>query len=117
MDSTKTQHPTTAVLANNKDPPLECGRFTNNGGMWIFKHEISSPKFYELVIKTELKGDTDMDLKKSHNHIKICLNAVTRLQEDPLPYFHSIKRHSDFQEYSVSDRSHPYWPLTFGADK
>ena len=37
--------------------------FYKNGDTWNIEHEIISPKFYELLIKIELKGDTDMDLK------------------------------------------------------
>ena len=82
---------------------------TKIGGMWTLKHAISSPKLYELIIKTELKGDTDMDLKNFYNHIKVCLNAVTRLQEDLLPYYQSIKRQSEFVEYFVPDCDHIYY--------
>ena len=73
------------VTANRRDPPLEGGNYTNIGGMWNCKHEIISPKLYELLIKTEIKGVTSMDIKNFYNHIKMCLNAVTRLQEDLLP--------------------------------
>ena len=59
---------------------LEGGHSTKMCGMWTLKHEISSPKFYELLIKKELKGDTAMDLKNFFNHIKMYLNAVTRLR-------------------------------------
>ena len=72
--------PTTTVQTNRRDPPLEGGIPENIGGMWTLKYEISSPKFYELLIKTELKGDTAMDLKNFFNHIKMSLNAVTRLR-------------------------------------
>ena len=43
----------------------------------------------------------------------MCLNAMTRLQEDPLPGYHYIKIHSDFEEYFVPDHSHPsnYWNI------
>ena len=75
--------------------------------MWTLKHEISSPKLYELLIKTELKGDTAMDLNNFFNHINMCLNAVTRLREDLLPDYQSIKTHSEFEEYFVPDRDHP----------
>ena len=37
----------------------------------------------------------------------MCLNAVTRLQEDLLPAYNSIKRHSEFEEYFVPDRDDP----------
>ena len=53
--------------------------------MWTLKHEISSPKYYEILIKTELKRDTALDIKNFYNHIKIYLNAVTRLRKDLLP--------------------------------
>ena len=65
--------------------------------MWTLKHEIISPKFYELLIKTELKGYTSMDIKNFLNHINMCLNAVTRLREDLLPDYQFIKRHSEFE--------------------
>ena len=42
---------TTVVPANRRFPPLEGGNFTKIGGMWTLKHEIISPKFYELLIK------------------------------------------------------------------
>ena len=64
--------------------------------MWTLKHEISSPKFYEILIKTELKVDTALDLKNFYKHIKMCLNAVNILQEDHLPGYHSIKIHYEF---------------------
>ena len=37
----------------------------------------------------------------------MCINAVTRLREDILPDYHSIKRHYDFEEYFVPDRDPP----------
>ena len=55
-DLTKAQDPTTVLPANKMDPPLEDGYSTNIGGMWNLKYEIRSPKFYELFIKTEIKG-------------------------------------------------------------
>ena len=54
-DPPKPPSPTTMVPANTRNPPLDGGYSTKNGGMWTLKHEISSPKFYELLIKTELK--------------------------------------------------------------
>ena len=83
-DTSTPPDPTTMVPTNMRDPPLEGGKSTKIGGMWTLKHYISSPKFYELLIKTELKGDTALDLKNFFNHIKMCLNAVTRLREDLL---------------------------------
>ena len=41
-----------------------------------------------------------------YNHIKISLNAVTRLRVDLLPDYLSIKRNSEFKEYFVPDRNH-----------
>ena len=97
MSSSSTQNdtltptdPTTMVLSNRRDPPLEGGQYTKIGGMWTLKHEIRSPKFYELLIKKELKGDTALDLKNLFNYIKMCLNAVTRLREDLLPDYQSV---------------------------
>ena len=72
--------PTTVVSDNRRATPLGGVHSTKIGGMWTLKHEISSPKFYEILIKTELKGDTALDFKNFYNHIKMCLNAVTRLQ-------------------------------------
>ena len=57
-DSSNAQDPTTLVPANKRDSPLEGGSSMKIGGMWTLKHEIISPKFYELLIKTELKIDT-----------------------------------------------------------
>ena len=78
-DTSNPLDPTTVVMGNRRVPPLGGGNSTKIGGMWTLNHEISSPKFYELCIKTELKKDTALDLNNFYNHIKICLNAVTRL--------------------------------------
>ena len=72
--------PTTMVPANRRAPSLEGGNSTKIGGMWTLKHDISSPKFYEILIKTEPKGDTALDIKKLYNYINMCLNVVTRLR-------------------------------------
>ena len=72
--------PTTVVPDNRRDPQLGGGHSTKIGDMCTLKHEISSPKFYELLIKTELKVDTSLDLKNFYNHINMCLNAVTRIR-------------------------------------
>ena len=95
-DTSTPQYITTVVPTNRRAPSLEGGHSTKIGGMWNLKHEIRSPKFYELLIKTELKGDTALDLKNLFNHIKMCHNAVTRLREDLLPDYQSIKRHTQF---------------------
>ena len=62
--------------------------------MWTLKNDIISPKFYELLIKIEPNGDTALYLNNFYNHINMCINAVTRLQEDLLPDCQSIKRKS-----------------------
>ena len=80
QNSPKAKYPTTVVRANKRALPLKYGHFTKVGGMWTLKHEISSPKLYELLIKTELKGDTALDIKNFYIHIKMYLNAVTRLR-------------------------------------
>ena len=79
-DTSTPLEPTTLVPANRRAPSLEGVDSTKIGGMWTLKHEISSPKFYEILIKTELKGDTSLDIKNFYNHIKMCLNAMTTLQ-------------------------------------
>ena len=86
---------------------MEGGHYTKIDGMWTLKHEISSPKFYELLIKTELKGDTALDINNFFYPIKMCFNSVTRLREDFLPDYRSIKRNSEFEEYFVPDSDHP----------
>ena len=70
----------TVVPDNKKYPQLEGGNSMKIGDMWNIKHDISSPKLYELIINTYLKLDTVIDLNNFYNHIKICLNEVTRMQ-------------------------------------
>ena len=72
--------------------------------MWTLKHEIRSPKLYEILIKNEIKGDTAMELKYFYNHITMCINAVNRLQEVLLPDYQSIKIHPELQLYFISYR-------------
>ena len=79
-DTSTPPEPTTTVQTNRRDPPLEGVISENIAGMWTLKNEISSPKFYELLIKTELKIYTALDLKNFLNHIKMSLNEVTRLR-------------------------------------
>ena len=50
--SPKARDSTTMVPDNKRDPPLDGRHSTKIGGMWTLKHEISSPKFFELLIKT-----------------------------------------------------------------
>ena len=77
--------------------------------MWNLKNDISPPKFYELLIKTELKVNNDLKLKNFYKHITKCINAVTRLREDLFPDYQSTKIQSEFKEYFIPDRSHPYY--------
>ena len=76
MDSPKSKDPTSGLPSNKKSPPQEGGYYANIDDMWTLKHEIRSPKFCELLITTELKGETALDLKKLYNHINMCLNVV-----------------------------------------
>ena len=96
-----------------RDPPLDRGYSIKIGGMWTLKHEISSPIFYKLLIKTEIKGDTDLGIKNFYNHIKICLNVVTRLRENIFPVYQSIKIHSEFAENFIPDRDNPSYSWNF----
>ena len=80
MDSPKAQDPTTMVPAIKKAPQLEGRHSTKIGGMWNLKYEITRPKFYELLINTERKGDTALYPKNFYKHNKIFPDAVTRLQ-------------------------------------
>ena len=54
-----------------------------------------------------------MYLKNFYNHIKMCLNAVTRFREELFPGYQPIKIHSKFAEYFIPDRDHPsyYWTI------
>ena len=96
-DTSTHPDPTTTVQTNKRAPPLEGGISENIGGMWTLKHEISSPRFYDLLIKIELKGDTALDLRNFYNHIKMSLNAVTRLKVDLLPDYLYINKNSEFK--------------------
>ena len=97
-DPSKPQDPTTVVQDNRRSPQFGGGHSTNIYGIWTLKHDIISPKFYKILINTELKRDTALDLNNFNNHINIFPNAVTRLREDLLPAYQSIKRHYDFEE-------------------
>ena len=99
------------VSANKRDPSLEGGNSTEIGVMWTLKHDISSPKFYELLIKIELKVYAALYLNNCYYNTKICLNTVTRLREDLLPAYQSIRRHSELSEYFIPDHDHPYYYL------
>ena len=97
-DTLNPPDPTTVVLDNWRAPTLDRIHSTKIGGMWTLKHYISSPKFYELFINTELKGDTALYLKKFYNHTKMRFNEMIRLREDLLPIYQNIKIHSEFAE-------------------
>ena len=73
-DSPNPPDPTTLVMANRRDPPLDGRQPTKFGGMRNLKQDIISPKFYELLINKELKGDIALYLKNFYNHINICIN-------------------------------------------
>ena len=77
-ETNKTQNSFTVVRTTRKVTALEGGNYHKIGLMWTLKHEISSPKFYELIIKTDLKGGTVLDINNFYNHIKIYLNEVNR---------------------------------------
>ena len=96
-DSHKIEDPTNVVLAKSRAPALYGGHSIKNCDMWTLKHDIRSPKFCELRINTEIKGDTSLDPNTFYNHIKMCLNAMIRLQDDLLPINQSIKKHSKFE--------------------
>ena len=50
-DTSNPPAPTTLVPIKRRDPSLEGGHYTKIGGMWTLKHEINSPKFYDILIK------------------------------------------------------------------
>ena len=54
-DSLNPLDPTTVVPAKMMAPTLDSGQFTKSGGIWNLKHDIISPKLFELLIKIELK--------------------------------------------------------------
>ena len=54
MDSPYDLSPTTVFSYEKKALPLEGGNSNKNGYLWTLKHDISLPKFYVLLINTEL---------------------------------------------------------------
>ena len=80
IESPKFHYPDTVVTANKNSPPSEGGNSMEIGGTWNLKQKTRSPKFYELIIKTELKGDTALGLNNFYNRINMCINAVTILR-------------------------------------
>ena len=97
----------TVVHTNRKVPLLQGRHYQKIRGMWNLKHEISSPKFYELFIKTKIKGDTDLYLNNFYNYTMMFLNEVKILWEDILPTYHKIKWNSEFSKHFVPDNYHP----------
>ena len=79
MDSPYAHGPTTVVSDNKKAIPLEGGYSTKNGYLWTLKHDIRSPKFYELIINTELKVTLLWTSRTSTTTKNMCTNTVTRL--------------------------------------
>ena len=73
-DSPKPPDPITVVPANSRATSLNHGKYTKHGGMWTLKHDIKSPKLYEILIKTQFKDNTALELNNFYNHINICLN-------------------------------------------
>ena len=61
-DASNPLDPITLVPDKRRDPIFGRGHSTKIGGMWTLKHGIGSPKSYELIINTELKGYTALDL-------------------------------------------------------
>ena len=54
-DTSTPPDPNIVVTYNRRAPTLEGGHSTKTGGMWTLKDEISLPKFYDILINTELK--------------------------------------------------------------
>ena len=100
IDLPKSHDHDTVVLTNKKATPLKGGNSMKIVCMWNLEHEIRSQMFYEILNKIKLKGYTDLDLNNLYVHIKMCLNAMTRLREDLLTSYQYIKRHSWFEKYS-----------------
>ena len=107
VETNNPQYSIIMVHTNRKVPPLEGVNSHKIGVMYTLKHDISSPKSYELVIKTKLKGYTDMYLKNFYNHISICFNLVTRLINDLIPACWKIKRHFYFHKHFVPELYNP----------
>ena len=53
-DTSTPPDPNTTVQTNKRATPLEGGISKNIGGMWTLKHEINSPRFYELLIQSSV---------------------------------------------------------------
>ena len=96
---------TTTVQTNKRDPPLE-GRISE-------KFVAYGPSNMRSAHQNSISSASRQNSKETLlwiliflNHIKMSLNAVTRLREDLLPDYQSTKRNSQFEEYFVPDRNH-----------
>ena len=70
-----------SISKNIKTPPLEGGYSYKFGGMLMLKHDIISTNLYKLLLKSELKEATDIDMNNFYNSIKMSLNTVANLRE------------------------------------
>ena len=50
------------LVDTSKATPIEGGQYQNIGGIWTLKHDTISLKFFELLLKLNLKGYNDLDL-------------------------------------------------------
>ena len=97
MGFTNNQDTATVVPDKNKAQTLEGWNYKELEACVISNMRSDNRKFYELLIKTKLKVDTDLDLKNFYNDINMSLNAVTKILEDLLTAYHYIKINSEFE--------------------
>ena len=59
----------------------------------------------------QFRAVSPLSCKNSYKYINMYLNAVTRLREDLIPRYQSIKRYSQYGEYIIPDPNHPscFW--------
>ena len=100
---TKPQYYTTIVHTNRKVIPLEVRKYQKICWMWTLKHDISYPKLYEHILKTQLKGYTAPDIQKFNNNINMYLNYLKEPKEDIIPAYQKTKIHSKFHEHFIPD--------------
>ena len=79
MAPPKAQYNDTIFTTNKKSPPSKGVNSMKIGGMRTLKHDIIPQKFYEILIKTKLKVENDLDFNNFYNHINMCLDAATRI--------------------------------------
>ena len=100
------------ILDNKVAPPLYGGHSTKINGTRTLKHEISSPKLYDSSSRQNSKNTliwTSITFTTTSRHV----NTATRLREYLIPYYQSIKRHYDFEEYFIPDCDHHYYSWNF----